>query len=351
MDSLQLYFTFQHKYFFNENTTDGSKLNAVDELINQICTEIFNPPAPFEKSSFLNEVIRSVERINDSKKSWVSKVFLSDAYIVTLGLVAYMEDPRFITQNFFRECENFLFNGKRIEDDDMRQVIKIKHLLTQLKEKTDIIRSKTAINRNYVSQVDKPQTNSFNNTSTKINAVKEPENHLPPKNERRMEQNKINVQLWHDEQAGINAKLMEMQPVISQLLKDFMAFSDKITEQYVLQFARMQIELFNLIYDGYVYHKKEAGLSGNKDYVNAISNYNEYMLSIIDHLSVFGIEEIVSNPGTTFDGTIHESDTVSFSSKNALIAESVRSGFKYKNIVIQKEKIKICGGSCHETGN
>lgn len=351
MDSLQLYFTFQCKYFINENTADGSKFNAVDELINLICTEIFNPPVPLDKSPFLNEVIRSVERIDDAKKTWAGRVFLSDAYIVTLGLVAYMEDPRFITQNFFKEWENFLFNGKKIEDNDMRQIMKIKHQLMKLKEKSDIIRSKTTINKKYVSQIDKPQTNSSNNTNAIINAVKESGNHLPEKNEKRMEQNKVNVQLWYDEQAGISAKLMEMQPTVSQLLKDFMSFSDKITEQYVLQFARMQIELFNLIYDGYVYHKKEAGLSGNKDYVNAISNYNEYMLSIIDHLSVFGIEEIVSNSGTTFDGTIHESDTVSFSSKNALIAESVRSGFKYKNIVIQKEKIKICGGSCHETGN
>ena len=159
--------------------------------------------------------------------------------------------------------------------------------------------------------------------------------------ETRREQNRTHVLLWHDEQAGISAKLMEMQPVLSQLLKGFLTFSDNITEQYVLQFARMQIELFDLISDAYLYHKKRAEFSGSQDYVNAVLNYEVYMFSIVDSLAVFGVEEICTGPEESFDGMIHEPDSDSFSTKTALVEESVRSGFRYKDLIIQKERVRI----------
>lgn len=339
MDSLNLYYSFQDKYSHNENISDSSKLNEIDTLINQIRREIFNPSAPFETSSFMNEVIHMVMEIDFSKGKWTSKIFICDAYIVMEGLTAYMKDSKFIAKSYFEGCEKYLFNGFKISDDEIRQVEKIKDMLGQLKELTETGQPEDKPNKMHSFQIDKPQLYLTDNIKTA--SVSEAEVQSPRKSEERAKQNQINIQLWHDEQAGISAKLLEMQPIASQLLKNFMSFSDNITEKYILQFARMQIELFNLIHDGYAYHKKKATLSGNKNYVNAICNYDEYMLSIIDHLSVFGIEEIISHPKIRFNGIIHEPDIDSFSAKTALIAESIRSGFRYKDIIIQKEKVKI----------
>ena len=120
-----------------------------------------------------------------------------------------------------------------------------------------------------------------------------------------------------------------------------MGFSDKITEKYVLQFARMQIELYNLISDNYIYHKEVSEKSGNQDYINAVSNYEEFLYSLSDALAVFGVEEIVSYPGDAFDGKIHETESNGFSSRSAVIKKSIRTGYRYKDIIIQKEKVAV----------
>ncbi len=157
----------------------------------------------------------------------------------------------------------------------------------------------------------------------------------------RVQNNQMNIQQWHEEQAKINAKLVEMQPSVSKILEEFMNFSDKITENYVLQFARQQMELYNLIADNYEYHKKTSEDMGDENYINAVYNYMEFMYSIADSLAIFGIEEITSPPGTPFDGAIHVTDSENFTVKTTVIKESIRSGFSYKGIIIQKEKVMI----------
>ena len=153
---------------------------------------------------------------------------------------------------------------------------------------------------------------------------------------------KVNVQRWHDENQIIIRKLNEMQPSISETLQKIMQFSDEITESYILQFAKMQIELFNLIADNLQYHLNAVNESNNQDYHNAVSNYQEFMDTIIDNLSAFGIEEISSRTGSRFDGNLHEvMDSTEFSPRLSSVKESVRTGFKYKDIVIQKERIRV----------
>lgn len=65
------------------------------------------------------------------------------------------------------------------------------------------------------------------------------------------------------------------------------------------------------------------------------------MEMIADGLAAFGVEEVVSGPGTVFEGGIHETDAVHFSSKEAVITKSIRSGFRYGELVLQKEKVLI----------
>lgn len=157
----------------------------------------------------------------------------------------------------------------------------------------------------------------------------------------RRKANKEVIDKWHSEIEDISSTLKTIQPDVSKMLENIMGFSDKITEKYVLQFARMQIELYNFISDNYMYHKSASEQSGNQDYINAVSNYEEFLYSISDALAVFGIEEISSCPGDSFDGKIHEAESNDFSSRRAIIKKCIRSGYRYKDVIIQKEKVEI----------
>lgn len=313
MDSLTLYRTFCQNYFSDKTAADIQKLKDVDALISQICAEIFSPWPALEKSPFICEVMDMIGQADAGGKAGVNKAFIVDAYIIVQGVAEYIADQRFRAEKYFSGYEKNLFSESMPRGNQSKRMQKIKELLERLKEEITREDCKLIPKKKAASEVD----------------------------EARREQNRANVKLWHDEQVGISAKLMEMQPALSQLLKRFLTFSDHITEQYILQFARMQIELFDLISDAYLYHKKRAELSGSQDYMNAALNYDVYMSSIVDDLAVFGVEEICSSPGAPFDGMIHEPDSNSFSTKTALVGESVRIGFRYKDIIIQKEKIKI----------
>lgn len=150
-----------------------------------------------------------------------------------------------------------------------------------------------------------------------------------------------NIQEWHDEQQRIREEFAKMQPAVSSVLEGFMTFSDNITESYVLQFAKQQIELYNLIADNYSYHNEKCGEVKNVDYKNAVANYQEFMEIIVDNLAAFGIEEICSIPGVIFDGQIHMADNSEFSSKESTVTKSIRSGFRYQDIIIQKERVTL----------
>lgn len=130
--------------------------------------------------------------------------------------------------------------------------------------------------------------------------------------------------------------------MVENVLKEMMNFSNELTENYVLQFAKMQIELFNLITDNLSYHSGAILKYDNQDYTNAVSNYQEFLDTIVDNLSAFGIEEISSREGTEFDGNIHEVvNNMNFLPRLSRVKDSVCSGFRYKNIIIQKEKIRV----------
>ena len=165
----------------------------------------------------------------------------------------------------------------------------------------------------------------------------------PASIERRKER-ASSVQQWHSENREIQSKLNGLQPMLSEALQKVMQFSNEITESYVIQFARMSIDLFNLISDNYVYHFEASARANNQDYTNSVANYQEFIDMLIDNMAAFGVEMISSKAGTRFDGIIHEvpSDNSGFSPRTSIVRESIRAGFRYKDVILQKEKIRIC---------
>ena len=96
------------------------------------------------------------------------------------------------------------------------------------------------------------------------------------KAKQRLEENRRSIQEWHESQKSLAGEIAKIQPDISRVLKGFMSFSDTVTEGYVLQFAKMYIGLFNLISDSFEAQKEKSEHSGNKDYFNAVMNYEDF---------------------------------------------------------------------------
>lgn len=147
---------------------------------------------------------------------------------------------------------------------------------------------------------------------------------------------------WLGAQNEISLSLKNIQPDIASLLETVMNFTKSIDEKFVLRLVDLLVELYNLLYDGYVAHRNYAYDSNNKNYQNAVENYLAYMDSIADIMSSFGVEEIYSNPGEEYNPHIHEHHVVQNNAKkSAIIKEHLKSGFIYKDNIIQKELVVL----------
>ena len=63
---------------------------------------------------------------------------------------------------------------------------------------------------------------------------------------------------------------------------------------------------------------------------------------IVDALADFGVEEISSGAGKSFDGKIHNvTNTKNFSPLRSVIKKSLRSGFRYGDLILQKEDVEV----------
>ncbi len=147
---------------------------------------------------------------------------------------------------------------------------------------------------------------------------------------------------WISSQNEITNSLKAIQPDIATILETIMNFTKTTDEKFVLRLVDLLLDLYNLLYDGYVFHKERAYTSNNRDYQNAVENYVAYMDTIADIMASFGVEEIYSNPGDEFNPHLHEvCNNPNFGRKTAVIKEHLKSGFEYKENVIQKELIVL----------
>ena len=158
----------------------------------------------------------------------------------------------------------------------------------------------------------------------------------------RLEANQQKISAWHKKQAEVIQSVKTLQEPTQKLLEHFINFSGMLTKNYVIRFANTYIELFNLILDNLRSHEPKAKAAQSQDYYNAVANYEDYLDTIVDTLADFGIEEISSNEGSPFDGKIHDvKNTRNFSPKFATVKKSLRTGFRYGDLILQKEQVEV----------
>ena len=309
----------------------------------------------FQNVEFISIVKKMIKNENTYKRIDETKIYAFDAYVFIGALYTCIKNGVFSYDSISDDNLNFLFNNG-IKDSSRKRFLKeTNSIINKLEETTkkDFERARMNYMQSKSGQVSSDISGdeiSIPDSSGMLKGMENGNAELGEKKTAGCEKTKFNagrkdnteiINKWHAEIDDISNTFKSIQPEVSKMLEIVMGFSDKITEKYILQFARMQIDLYNFISDNYIYHKKVSEHSQNQDYINAVSNYEEFLYSISDALAVFGVEEIVSYPGDAFDGKIHETESSDFSSRSAVIRKSIRSGYRYKDIIIQKEKVEI----------
>lgn len=361
MDSLQFYTSVYRSVGLEYGR---GELKKVDEIVQCIFEEIMVEPYDLNKSPFIKEAVRLVRyvKMGDGMNGIRISIYPYDAYVIIKALGEKMHSSSFsvATSMGYQEYASNLFKGMQFRGDQQEEMTEVNKILKEIQKFVDEKKEKIAFDKRRIPEaysissgqpIGQPRADEGTRTMSGGIQSKSLQGEISRKsysiissgkNLERSNNCKVNVQRWHDENQVIIRKLNEIQPSISETLQKIMQFSDEITESYILQFAKMQIELFNLIADNLQYHLNALNGSNNQDYHNAVSNYQEFMDMIIDNLSAFGIEEISSRAGSRFDGNVHEvMDSTDFSPRLSSVKESVRTGFKYKDIIIQKERIRV----------
>ena len=338
--------------------------NYANEVLFALWNEVCDNEKCITDIDFILYIKEMIENVRYYRKIDESKVYVFDAYIFICALYSCMMLRRYSDSVINEDNLPYLFKPMQLNNENCTNFLnKTLENIKKIESLENVIVDEYLSTKSEIVHMRKTQL--FSNGSNSVSLMRKdesPETNIDKVGARasltskssigyseeqdtnikaRRENNKKLVEKWHSQVEDISTTLKCMQPDVSKMLENIMGFSDKVTEKYVLQFARMQIELYDFIHDNYQYHYKNSGLSKNQDYINAVANYEEFLYSILDSLAVFGVEEISSCEGDHFDGRIHEAESSDFSSRNAIIKKSIRSGFKYMDVIIQKEKVVL----------
>ena len=384
MDSLTLY----RSYFLKSKSQRApyeERLLQINEVVETVFKELTSPPFVLKNSPFVAEIQKIIGYVKFYPGAfWQGR---SIVIIDALGIISGVQKSFDKDYKFFGDDEIITSYGKKFFDDGRYQgeaqfianietdLNEIQDNLLKLKDKINIpeqenfqpaiktpstappvqISTKAQIIQNPITRQTAQPIQSSNKSSlmqdyaAKTNAQIEMQKYITAtENERtkqlkiRRESNEKKIQLWNKGQMELMNSVKELQSPTQRLLEDFRKFSNNLTENYIVQFAKTQIELFNLIASNYAWHAPKAKDAQNKNYYKAVDNYKDYLDMIVDALAYFGVEEISSDYGTRFNGKIHDvKNTKSFYPQTATIKRSLRSGFKFGDLILQKEEVEV----------
>lgn len=343
MNSLELYGQRLAENKLQRRTPE-QKIFYADEIIKAVVAELNAPPFDIGNSPFVMETARIVDELKFYSGHWHGKavtVVDAAAFLNAVrrffnnGNYSVREDGELATYgNFFFEdgvytAESDFIAG--IEQD----LIALQILLREIQTQPPVAPVEAA----------SPTKSVMPDYAAVINAKIELQKQIAAAERERTKRSELRrekISAWRDKQTELAQSLKALQLPAQKILEDLRSFSDDLIENYVMQFAAAQIDLFNLIADNFDSHAPKAEQSQNRDYRDAVDNCQDYLEMIIDALADFGVDKISSADGTPFDGKIHDvRNTKMFSPRSATVKKSLRPGFKYGERVLQKEAVEV----------
>ena len=202
MNSLEMYRSLRI-------SADPPQIKALhaDRLIACVVEEVYRHPCLLRNSPFLREIQSG------------TSVSLMDAYILTAGVLRRMQDPEFRAGNEFSRYMCYLFTGAsgkndaRMRDEIRRSLRAVKLLLP------------------------KNGSETFRTESSSSVYEKERLRLLQEHTERRS----TAAENWHDGQKELHETLNTVRPAAQDILKHLLSLEERLTKDYILTFARIQI--------------------------------------------------------------------------------------------------------------
>ena len=260
-----------------------------------------------------------------------------DAWLLLNATIKLLSTDNYSVEEDKNFCENFLNLSKKSSVENFEQEI-----MQMINSLNDFYKSLVPLKR-YVKFKEKLQNKSDLETDDESKNILEcQECERTNYNEMRKKMQDKLREDWLTSQNEITKSLQVLQPDVTKILESIMSFTRNTDESFVLRLSDLLIGFYNSIYDCYEFHKKYTDLTEDENYKNAVENYCMYMDEITDIMSSFGVEEIYSNPGEEFDPHIHElCENVKLKRKKYVLKVHLKSGFRYKDNIIQKELVVL----------
>lgn len=138
-----------------------------------------------------------------------------------------------------------------------------------------------------------------------------------------------------NEENKLTDVLSEARNILQQVNDQMHQVDEAVTQTNTKKAYTQLLELYNLIADIRDSEKrqKESYMTGNL----------EVLLDMItEYLAEYGISSIASSPGECFQGKIHEGrSNRCFDPRYAVVHKSLRTGFRWGEQVIQKERVIV----------
>ena len=297
MNSFEYYESLRRIYAKSDPSV---RLEKAGQLVRRIRTELSQPPHLLRNAPFLSACISN-------------QAAPYDACILSYFLLESLRDPSFDILSETR-CAAYLFRDHDGADSDRLS-----------KETRRILRTvKVLLSRQAPEPSDTP-------AEAAVRLLKE-----------RAKRNHAAAEQSITCRKELEKAMQSVQPAAEQLLKAVLRFREETADAYILPFATSLIRLYELINDAYRYHRPLIEDSTDTDRINAVLNYSDFLYEIEDILARFGVETIVSDPGTPFDGRIHDPRPSGiFPPKSSAVSESLSAGFCCDGVILKKETVTL----------
>ena len=137
------------------------------------------------------------------------------------------------------------------------------------------------------------------------------------------------------EQKNITETLLETEKTLAGVHETLRRVEKQLTESFIQRVSIQLMELYDLAMDSYESISAREELPAGEILLDLAE-------IVAQDLAEYGIEPIITDPGTPFGGAIHEAvGNDQFDPRSAIVQKSLRFGFRRDSVILRKEKVEI----------
>ena len=137
------------------------------------------------------------------------------------------------------------------------------------------------------------------------------------------------------EQKKITETLLDTEKTLAGVHETLRGVEKQLTETFIQRVSIQLMELYDLAMDSYESISGQEGIPAGESLLDLAE-------VAAQDLAEYGIEPIITEPGTAYNGAIHDAvGTEQFDPKSVIVQKSLRFGFRRDAVVLRREKVEI----------